>query len=278
MKIFLKKILREISPPIVVRIFNKLKIFFLRDHQTSFDGVYDDLSNIEDELPWSQKPWLDVQNKTLNHLNLSKKGELQEQKLLDFELIPSLLISSLAYRSECNIFDIGGGTGLTFFKMAPSIKKINNVNYHIFDNQELANSGNFFLKQVNHNLNIFFHEKIEDDYNFNIDMIFINSSIQYIYEYENFLLDIIKFSPKYIVISQLPCGEFETFYSKQNQRGFSTPIIFFNKDDFLKVFKNNDYVNICDWPVDEFYKDDFFKNFPDDLKIRNTRNFVFEKL
>ena len=54
--------------------------------------------------------------------------------------------------------------------------------------------------------------------------------------------------------------------------------IFFNKDDFLKVFKNNDYVNICDWPVDEFYKDDFFKNFPDDLKIRNTRNFVFEKL
>ena len=56
MKIFLKKILREISPPIVVRIFNKLKIFFLRDHQTSFDGVYDDLSNIEDELPWSQNP------------------------------------------------------------------------------------------------------------------------------------------------------------------------------------------------------------------------------
>ena len=92
-------------------------------------------------------------------------------------------------------------------------------------------------------------------------MVFINSSIQYIYEYENFLLEIIKHSPKYIVICQLPRGEFKTFYSKQTQRGFYAPIIYFNKDDFLKIFKNNGYVNICHWPVDEFYKEDFLKIF-----------------
>ena len=84
-------------------------------------------------------------------------------------------------------------------------------------------------------------------------MVFINSSIKYIYEYENFLLDIIKHSPKYIVICQLQCGEFKTFYSKQNQQEFYTPIRFVNKDHF-------------------------FKNIPGDLKVRNTRNLVFEKL
>lgn len=278
MKSLIKKILKEISPPLIIRIFNKLKLFFKKEFQTSFDGVYDNLNDIEDELPWSKQPWIDAQNLTLNNLNLSKKGELQEQKLTDFELIPSLLISSLAYKSKCNIFDVGGGTGLTFFKMAPYIKEIKNVNYHIFDNQELARSGRNFLEKVKHNLNIFFHEKIEDNYSFNIDFIFINSSIQYIYEYELFLEDIINLSPKYIVITQLPCGEFKTFFSKQNQRGYNTPIIFFNKNDFLKVFANNGYGCICDFPVDELYMDSFFKNFPDDHKIKNTRNFVFEKL
>ena len=51
-------------------------------------------------------------------------------------------------------------------------------------------------------------------------MVFINSSIKYIYEYENFLLDIIKHSPKYIVICQLHMENLRRFIQKKINKSF----------------------------------------------------------
>lgn len=272
----MKNFIRSIVPPIAIDLYNFLKLIITNDAPTSFTGVFDDYKSIECQSPWEQKKWLDIQTKSLKSL-LTENNKIKYITLKGFELLPCYIINSLSKKASINVADIGGGSGLTFFKFLPHLKNSENVNYHVIDYGKLAQVGHEFSKTVDQDFNLAFHADFLDVSSMKLDLIFSSSSIQFIYEYKSFIKELCNHSSKYIIISQLPCGDFKTYFTKENQHGFNTPRIMFNYDEFISIFKTHGYRLEFDWPVDEFYPDSFYRNIPKDMRIRNSTNLIFSK-
>jgi len=273
----MRKIIQSLTPPILIDLFNSIKLKINNDTPTSFTGVFESHSSIECQSPWEQKKWLEIQENRLESI-ISEDNKLIPQALSESEVVPCYIINSLSQDSVSNIVDIGGGSGLTFFKFLPYIKNTANVNYHVVDFGKLSEIGKGFSKKVDQDFNLSFHDDFSLLPEIDIDVIYISSSIQYIYEYESFIVHLIKHSPKYFVITQLPVGDFDTYFTSEMQHGFSTPRIMFNYNEFVDIFKRNGYSLNFEWPVNEFYPDSFFKEIPSDLRIRNSTSLIFKKI
>ena len=273
----MKEFIRRFIPPILIDLYNSLKLKINNDAPTSFTGVFDNHSSIECQSPWVQKKWLEIQENSLKSL-LSEDNKIITQKLNEFEIVPCYIINSLSKYSTSNIVDIGGGSGLTFFKFLPYFKNADNVNYNVVDYGKIAIVGKEFSKKVNQDFNLSFYDDLALMPKFDIDIIFLSSAIQFIYEYEYFIIDLIKHSPKYIIITQLPVGNFDTYFTAENQHGYITPRIMFNYNEFVDIFKRTGYLLDFEWPVNEYYPDSFFKKIPKNLRIRNSTSLIFKKV
>lgn len=273
----MKKIIRSFIPPIFIDLYNSIKLKINNDAPTSFTGVFDNHSSIECQSPWVQKKWLEIQENKLKAI-LSEDNKIITQTLTEFEVVPCYLINSLSQDSTSNIVDIGGGSGLTFFKFLPYFKNHSNINFHIVDYGKIALIGKEFSKKVDQDFNLSFHDDFSSLPKFDIDIIFCSSSIQFIYEYETFIIDLVKSSPKYLIITQVPIGDFDTYFTAENQHGYTTPRIMFNYDEFVDIFKRNGYLLEFEWPVNEHYPDSFFKKIPKNLRIRNSTSLIFKKV
>ena len=273
----IRKIIRSFVPPIFIDLYNSIKLKINNEAPTSFTGVFDNHLSIECQSPWVQKKSLEIQKKSLNAL-LSVDNKVIARTLSEFEVVPCFLINSLSRNSTANIVDIGGGSGLTFFRFLPYFKNSANVNYHVVDYGKVALVGKEFSKKLDQDFNLSFHDDLSSMPKFDIDLIFFSSSIQYIYEYQSFIIDIAKSSPKYFVITQLPVGDFDTYFTAENRHGHATPRIMFNYNELVDIFNENGYVLEFEWPVNEYYPDSFFKKIPNNLRLRNSTSLVFKKV
>lgn len=273
----MKKIIRSFIPPILIDLYNSIKLKINNDAPTSFTGVFDSHSSIECQSPWVQKKWLEIQENNLKAL-LSEDNKIMTQTLNECEVVPCYLINSLSENSPVNILDIGGGSGLTFFKFLPYFKNNSNINFHIVDYGKIALIGKKFSKKVDQDFNLSFHDDLSSMPKFNIDIILCSSSIQYIYEYESFIINLVKSSPKYLIITQVPAGDFDTYFTAENQHGYTTPRIMFNYNEFVDIFKRNGYLLDFEWPCNEYYPDSIFKKIPKNLRIRNSTSLIFKKV
>tara|TARA_A100001015_G_C14984347_1_gene710849 strand:- start:876 stop:1697 length:822 start_codon:yes stop_codon:yes gene_type:complete len=272
----MKNFVKRITPPIVIDFYNYIKMILTNDSPTSFTGVFDDYESIECQSPWEQKPWLDIQTKSLKGL-LTQNNKLKYTTLNEFEILPCFIINDLSLIKPINVADIGGGSGLTFFKFLPYLKNSKNINYHIVDYGKLALIGKDFSKTVNQDFNLAFHKDFSDISSIKMDIIYSSSSIQFIYEYKSFIEEMCSHSPQHIILTQLPCGDFKTYFTKENQHGFNTPRIMFNYDEVISLFKSQGYKLDFEWPVDEFYPNSFYKKIPKDKQIRNSTSLIFSK-
>lgn len=272
----MKNFIRSLTPPILIELYNYIKLILTNDSKTSFTGVFDDHKSIECQSPWEQKKWIDIQTKSLKSL-LTENNKIKYTTLSNCEILPCYIFNSLSLSKSINIVDIGGGSGLTFFKFLPYIKNSKNINYHVVDSGKLALLGSEFSKEVDQYFNLTFHKDFSDVSSIKMDIIFSSSSIQYIYEYKSFIENVCSHSAKYIIISQLPCGSFKTYFTKENQHGFNTPRIMFNYDEFISLFNYQGYTLDFEWPVNEFYSDSLYKKIPKDKQIRNSTSLIFTK-
>tara|TARA_E500000178_G_C16980493_1_gene735519 strand:- start:218 stop:406 length:189 start_codon:yes stop_codon:yes gene_type:complete len=60
--------------------------------------------------------------------------------------------------------------------------------------------------------------------------------------------------------------------------GFSSPVIFFNENEIVDIFLQNGYEVLIDFPTEEFWPDSYYKKIPNEMRIRETKNFIFKKL
>mgnify|MGYP001246133709 CR=1 FL=1 len=143
----IRKIIRSFVPPIFIDLYNSIKLKINNEAPTSFTGVFDNHLSIECQSPWVQKKSLEIQKKSLNAL-LSVDNKVIARTLSEFEVVPCFLINSLSRNSTANIVDIGGGSGLTFFRFLPYFKNSANVNYHVVDYGKVALVGKEFSKKI----------------------------------------------------------------------------------------------------------------------------------
>ena len=163
-------------------------------------------------------------------------------KLIDRFYIASFL-PSIVKRKKPVVIDIGGGPNPIY----SYIKKATNITVKCFvlDTKKLVNI-------IKNKLPKKFKSYVKyvsslDEIKFkNVDIVYFNSSLQYLEHYEQMIKKLTKFQPKYILISYTPFNKRnKNYYSIQyGVPGSIHPIIFFSPKKLIKLMKKMKYNNI----------------------------------
>lgn len=269
------KILRLFIPLIVISLYRRLRY----KKNISFSGVFNSIAEIKNENPWIRKPWIELSRRKLER---TKNGcRINFMPTLDFGghlILPCLIINILSENQSCNILDWGGGTGIIYHRILPYLMNPENVIWHVVDkNIELYEIGKRHADTLNRN-NIVFHIDIPEKDKIKFDVLYINTSLQYIYDYDSILDTLLQYNPKYVVLTRLIAGDMETYITCQNIKGYNTSCIFINFQELVKIFSQNGYNLVFKSPCsEENFREYYDISIPKYLRIPCSANLIFRK-
>ena len=219
-------ILKKIKIKIVKKYIKKKKIFFEETNLTSLPAHnFSEQKNFSDHLK-------DECNKFRNNKN--NPGPYTCNYLIPF-------IKNLN-STEINFLDIGAGSLKNYFSLINNLK---NLNYFFYDLPTTSKTVEIIAKEEKlKKISILDFSGIKNQ---NFDLIFLGSTIQYIADYEHFVLNLLKLNPKFILFSALPC-----FHSSIEKKKFFiikqlnlypdiNYLYQFNVDEFKKIFLENNF-------------------------------------
>ena len=175
---------------------------------------------------YSSSRWLERQE---NMLRLAREGNVPR---------PSSLLDQDLLHAPSEILDIGGGSGWLFECLKKSYGGRNIQNYTVLEIPVICEHfTNHFLPTEP----IRFISKIDEVEQSRFEVMYFNSSLQYLSD-----LDLLEFKglrnkPNYVVIDDLPLTEESTFYSNQLYYGSYINIRFINRTDLNSVLEGSGY-------------------------------------
>jgi putative methyltransferase (TIGR04325 family) len=190
-------------------------------------------------------------------------------------LLPPVAAMMLNQQSKIDILDFGGGLGIGYMTLKESITNANQkINYTILELPEICIQGRDLHKNEINFLDTFPNTK-------EFQLIHSSSAIQYIEDWQNLIKKLCSFNAKYILMSDVFAGDFETFVTLQNYYSNKIPHWFFNHSLFTKVFAQNGYDLMMRTFVSAKrlnYEDELpMNNFEDQNKLKYTSHMLFVK-
>jgi putative methyltransferase (TIGR04325 family) len=261
-----KRIIKPFIPPIGTTLYRKIK----PRHMTMFSGVYHKVSECPDQNPWVQSMWVEASQSKLN------KIKAQELEFSGYITLPCLMTNLVSSRQTCRLLDFGGGTGFIYFRMFPHLLNSANVQWHVVDcNEPLLEMGKEFARDHN-GYHIQFHTHLLKTGENQFDIVYLNTVLQYIDEYEKVLRNLLAFNPRYVILTRLSAGDIKTFVTCQNLGGHKSPYIFVNFDELVQIFEDNGYKLVFKAPeAEESFAHTYDRNIPSSLQIPYTMNVIF---
>ena len=248
MKRQLINIAKEISPPIVLKVYRNLMgtavfsgNYSTWDEARKASGGYDSdviLSKVKDAL-------LKVKSGAAVH---ERDSVLFEKVRYSWPLLASLLWIASREDNRLNVIDFGGSLGSSYFQNRKMLSHLRELTWNIIEQRNFVECG----KQYFEDEHLRFYYGIEDCLKEqHADIILLSSVIQYLEEPYDLLQTIIGKRIKYLVFDRTP------FLDRGNDRitvqkvpveiyPASYPSWFFNLDKFLK-FLSDDYELIADF-------------------------------
>ncbi len=248
------KILKQFIPPIFLNLIRNL---FL-----SSTKKFSSYEEVEKHLGFGYN------NEKLVEV-VSKKTRIKIDQLYssnynydynDLKLISFFFLEN----KEINVLDVGGGAGLHYHVLR-SFSKIK-IKWHVLETPEMVNRNKYHESNE-----LKFIDNMDIIKESNLDLIYLNSVIQYINNPYSFLDKLFDINCKKIVITRTPfMTNHKEFYSVQKSflasngpgplpEGFSNgivkyPLFSFNLNSFKnfldkKNFKNINYVSENDWKM-----------------------------
>lgn len=277
----LKKTIKEFIPPALLSFYIFLKNGFKKKKRVyQFSGVFNNINEVRDENPWIQEPWIELSKTKLRRATEMYKDEFSINGYFsEYSQLFCLIINLVSHRNKCNILDLGGGTGLIYFIIAPYFANPKNVFYHVVDgNQELFKLGKEHAKKQKMKNRIIYHPKMPNKSSLEVDILYINTSLQYIYNYVSLLEEmLVQYKPQYVVLTRLMSGNVKTYITSQNILGYNTPAIFIDYDEIVNVFLKNNFDLIFKSPCSPSFDKHYNNDIPTNLRIPNTLNLVFKR-
>jgi putative methyltransferase (TIGR04325 family) len=200
-----------------------------------------------------------------------------KQRFTLFPITVSLLITE-QNKKKIHVLDFGGGFGIGYLSCIESIPKAKElINYSILELPEICELGESFAKT--RGIPIYFMESIPDQKQY--DLVFCSSAIQYIEDWKGLIRQFAETEASKILMSDIFCGNFETFASIQNYYESKIPHWFFSELDLIEEFMKNGYELILKAAatgkragVDDVLP---MSNFPDSHRIKTTSHLLFTK-
>ena len=181
---------------------------------------------------FNSEKWLSIISKRLKtNFNIIKNKKYLNQFIASSPL-PIMLLNE--NKKNIKIADFGSGSQEIFFQLSSMVikKKIN------IDSIEVETLINFFKKQSfnQKKIKINFLEKF--NFKKRYDYVHISDSLQYVYDWKNFLKKINMNNHKFIIINNVPAGKNKSYITKQNFYGKDIPNIFFSSAQICKSLNN----------------------------------------
>jgi putative methyltransferase (TIGR04325 family) len=155
----------------------------------------------------------------------------------------TLLSSTLAllkrftkHKYPIKLTDFGGGFGMGYLNCLEEMQQLQ-LKYSIVELPEVCLAASSFSKL--HKLDLSFFDSIKAVKE--SDLIFCSSAFQYIKDWKALIKDFCNLQPKAILMSDVFCGNFNTFMTIQNYYESKIPHWFFNLREICDEFNANGY-------------------------------------
>ena len=244
-----------------------------RDENITYEGVYRnfiDARMSQDNLTgYVNENWLDIEIVKLEKMieTYSKNPQI-DGNYRDRDL---LLVVAGMNAEEIKILDIGSGFANTFFYLKSNFKK--RIDYIAVDLKEIVHT----LNQRMHGYGNFKAYTFDEVPSEKFDLVYFGSSLQYVEEFENHLVQICKLKPPAIFISDTPMGNENTFVTVQvNMEGRRIPRWVFSKTEVIGLLECHGYKLVAESLVDWHQKIHNFDNFPTNYRQTQNYNLLFE--
>ena len=258
------------------RVRNYLKFIFLSKSQegnNTYEGIYSNFKdarmNQENLTGYVSERWLDIEvlklEKMINEFkrNPEVAGNYRDRDLL-------LVIAGMNVK-DIKILDIGSGFANTFFFLKTNYKR--KIDYVSVELTEIV----LFLNQRLHEYDNFKACSLNAMPSEKFDLIYFGSSLQYLEDYEDKLIEICKFKAPMIFISDTPMGNLNTFATVQvNMEDRRIPRWVFSKMDVINLLSRYGYTLVAESIVDWHQQIHNFENFPTNYHQIRNRNLLFE--
>lgn len=204
----MKKIIKLITPPIITSL---IKFFFNRNYKNG--GVKVGFKNWEEasnnSTLYNQK---DIFSKTLCSARLVRDGKAAYERdsvifdkiQYDFKLLSSLLLIS-NLQNRLHLIDFGGALGSSFRQNKKYLDCLSVAKkWAVIEQSEYVDIGR---NEFENDTLSFYNSLSEID--FDVDVVLLGSTLQYLEDPYSILDEIIKINPKYILITRTPFTDSE---------------------------------------------------------------------
>lgn len=256
-----------------------LKIYLiLRKHLFSANNIWEGIFEKYEQVlckgeGFNSKNWINLsRNSTMSVIKRSKKYKTIPLGVTEEHTLLPLLISILSkQKKSIEILDFGGGCGSEYINLINSLTNPPEISYYIVESSEICKIGSEIFKE---DKNIHFFDSLPKNLN-KIDIIYIDSVLQYIEAYEKLLVGLCLLNARYFFFVKLSAGDIPTYTTAQlNVPGSIIPYWFLNVNEIIAIMKRNGYVLIYK-SANEYKVEQ--SNFPKTHRIEKTCNLLFRK-
>ena len=181
---------------------------------------------------FNSKKWLSIISKRLKTNFSILKNKKYLNQFIASSPLPIMLLNETS--NNIKISDFGSGSQEIFFQLSlMDIKKKINI-----DSIEVEDLVNFFEKKKFDNKQVKINFLKKFNFKKKYDYVHISDSLQYVYDWENFLKKINKNNHKFIIINNVPAGKNKTYITKQKFYGREIPNIFFSSNKICECLNN----------------------------------------
>jgi putative methyltransferase (TIGR04325 family) len=133
-----------------------------------------------------------------------------------------------------SIVDFGGSSGWVWYYMKECIPNLSIKKYDIIENDEICQ----FFTNSNYHVDHPISYSTYQNFAGNCDILYTNSTLQYIKDDEIFFRLIEKTNPKYLLVEDLLGGDFDDYFSTQIYYDERIPVKFRNKKNFINNIRD----------------------------------------
>ena len=265
---FSRRLLHGLTPPLFAAVIRRL---FPHSPRHIWEGVYSHLDNVPISNGSYDFPDR-VNEMTEQAATLLSTVRNHEIPPLWHDLLAVLAASIHNPGHALTIVDFGGAAGSGFIQLLSSLRSNPRLQYHVIDLPGMCNAASRIYKNGEP---ISFHTSI-DTAPTRPDIVYINTVLQYISDYQEHLRLLENLQPKWLLLARTSAGEVPTFASRQlNLSNQVLPYWFFNRNELVSLVASFGYALEFENLADHEYSQEAL---PKSHRIGRMRNLLFRRI
>lgn len=222
---------------------------------------------------FNSKKWLSIISKRLKTNFKIIKNKKYLNQFIASSPLPIMLLNEK--KNYIKIADFGSGSQEIFFQLSLMLikKKIT------IDSIEVEELVNFFEKQKFNKKKIKINFLKKFNFKKKYDYVHISDSLQYVYDWKNFLKKINIGDHKFIILNNVPAGKNRSYVTKQKFYDKEIPNIFFSLSQISKYLNNYEitYDSLFLNKINGIYRSYPQDNFEKRDRINYPKTLIFKK-